>query len=317
MYSIYGIDIDLKHLVLDDLEQLPDKNPNIKISQCNSPLFVSSDYCVWYHHWNRTEDKNWWLLAGHCKDGSYLLRLENAVDFLISPEGDLIQYHIWGDFKDINVGQALFNQIIPMVLNLRGTEVLHASSVFSSKGAVAFVGNGGYGKSTLASSLVYAGLKLLSDDAVPLRLDSKRLWTSSGIPRMGLWPRSRDLLGINMEIDNPSDKAYVKMSPVQYKSGDSLLKHIYFLNPSGEEANIKIAPMETQETLIELIRAAHRLDLTDNAMLKRQFIFLHQVAKFTVAKKLIYHPDIPDIKELYQAVLLDLEHNASKDCIVA
>jgi hypothetical protein len=313
MFCIYGLVLDLEDEISRDLIPCEDFRCEIKVRRSDLSFLRDKNEIKWYHHWNKLGDKNWWLSAGHCKDGSYHLRLENAVDFLISPKGDLIQYHIFEDFKDRNVGKALFNQIIPMVLNLRGIETLHASCVLSTKGAIAFVGNGGYGKSTLAAGLLHMGLKLLSDDAVPLRLESERLWTSSGVPRMGLWPRSRDLLGVNVEIDIPSDKAYVKMSPVQFKSGDFPLTHIYFLNPSDKETGVKIISMETQETFIELTRAAHRLDLTDNKMLRRQFIVLHQVSKQTIAKKLIYHADIPDIKELCQAVLFDLESSTSSE----
>ena len=313
MYYIYGVGIDLEHSVLDDSEKFPSKNSDIKINLCNSLTHDLNNQYVWYHHWNKPEDENWWLSAGRCRNGSYLLRLENAVDFLISPTGDLIQYHVFGDFKDLNVGKALFNQIIPMVLNLRGIETLHASCVLSTKGAIAFIGNGGYGKSTIAAGLVYAGLKLLSDDAVPIILDGKKLWTSSGIPRMGLWQRSRDLLEINIEIDNPSDKAFVKLSPMQYKHGNFPLTHIYFLNPSDKTTNTSIISMETQEIFIELTRAAHRLDLTNNAMLKHQFNILHQTAKLITARKLIYHRDISNIKELCQTVLFDLESSVTND----
>ena len=315
MFCVYGIVLDLPQEVVGELglDCIDGKKADIKVIRGDlDTLNKNEDAFQWYHHWNKPQDENWWLSAGHCKDGSYLLRLENAVDFLISPKGDLIQYHVFGDFKDINAVKALFNQIIPMVLNLRGKETLHASCVLCQEGAIAFVGNGGYGKSTLASALIRTGLKLLSDDAVPIILDGERLWTSSGIPRMGLWPRSRNLLGINVEIDNPSDKAFVKLAPMQYKHGNFLLTHIYFLNPSNKAANTRIIPMETQETFIELTRAAHRLDLTDNTMLKRQFVVLHQVTKLITAKKLIYPSDIPSIEELCKAVLFDLKHNASK-----
>ena len=304
--------VDLHQITLDGPEEVFNKQPDIKIENCSQPISPKEDFVKWYHHWRKSPSGVLWLSAGHCKDSSYILRFENAVDFLISPKGDLIQYHVFGSYTNNHTQSALFNQVIPMVMNLRGTEVLHASSILSLKGAVAFIGNGGYGKSTLAAGLVQAGLQLLSDDVVPLIFYGKELWTSSGLPRMGLWPHARQLLTPNGKADDNPDKSLFKLTSTQYKSGNFPLKHIYFLNPSNKTTNTKIIPMETQETFIELTRAAHRLDLTDNAMLKRQFIVLHQVAELITAKKLIYPFDIPNIEELCQAVLFDLKHSASK-----
>jgi hypothetical protein len=61
-------------------------------------------------------------------------------------------------------------QALPLAATLRGLEVLHASGVVVDGRAVLITGAAGAGKSSLAGALVRAGGRLLSDDAVALRL---------------------------------------------------------------------------------------------------------------------------------------------------
>jgi hypothetical protein len=59
--------------------------------------------------------------------------------------------------------------VLPVVLQSRGTEVLHASAVRAG-GVVAFCGASGIGKSTLAFALSRRGHQLWADDAVAIGL---------------------------------------------------------------------------------------------------------------------------------------------------
>jgi energy-coupling factor transporter ATP-binding protein EcfA2 len=52
------------------------------------------------------------------------------------------------------------------MLMLRGDLVLHASAAIAGTGAIAFVGDSGMGKSTLATLLALAGAPLLTDDVL-------------------------------------------------------------------------------------------------------------------------------------------------------
>ncbi len=56
--------------------------------------------------------------------------------------------------------------VLPMALQARGTEVLHASAVWSPQGVVAFCGASGTGKSTIAFGLSRRGYCVWADDAV-------------------------------------------------------------------------------------------------------------------------------------------------------
>jgi hypothetical protein len=61
--------------------------------------------------------------------------------------------------------------ILPLVLQLRGHEVLHASAVCTESGLLVLCGVSGTGKSTFAYHLSKRGHALWADDAVALELD--------------------------------------------------------------------------------------------------------------------------------------------------
>jgi hypothetical protein len=60
--------------------------------------------------------------------------------------------------------------VLPLALQVCGTEVLHASAILTARGVVAFCAPSGTGKSTLAGGLSQRGYPLWADDAVALNI---------------------------------------------------------------------------------------------------------------------------------------------------
>ncbi len=69
------------------------------------------------------------------------------------------------------VRDAYLRNILPLVLQMCGTEVLHASAVRTEVGVLAVCGVSGAGKSTLAHGLSQRGYEVIADDALALRID--------------------------------------------------------------------------------------------------------------------------------------------------
>lgn len=87
--------------------------------------------------------------------------------------------------------------VLALVLGQRGHLVLHASAVALTHGAVAFVGEKGWGKSTTAAALVGRGGSLLTDDLVVLDpCDSAPPCVRAGFAQMRLWPDALHRLGV-------------------------------------------------------------------------------------------------------------------------
>ena len=58
------------------------------------------------------------------------------------------------------------NQLVPLAMSRQGVPAFHASVVTIAGGAVAFLGQSGMGKSTLAASFALNGARFLTDDAL-------------------------------------------------------------------------------------------------------------------------------------------------------
>lgn len=69
--------------------------------------------------------------------------------------------------------------MLPLVVQARGTQVLHASAVAGRNGVIAMCGLSGVGKSTLAARLVERGLRAVADDAVPYTVEGNQVLTHS------------------------------------------------------------------------------------------------------------------------------------------
>ncbi len=76
--------------------------------------------------------------------------------------------------SNARIDEVWLSSVLPLVVQARGTQVLHASGVSSEAGVVALGGVSGAGKSTLAAALMQRGHEIVSDDALPFRIDDGR-----------------------------------------------------------------------------------------------------------------------------------------------
>lgn len=257
----------------------------------------------WFHQWT-TPDGRIWLQAAQDSAGDYVLRFEDS-RFRISSDGRQVAVQAGTDAL-AGARHDLINTVLPMLLNLQGREVLHASSVLSPRGeAVAFVGNGGTGKSTAAAAMMAAGYRLLSDDALPLIPQHGGIATASGAPEMNLWAQPRRLLGLD-QPGFPQGKRLVRPGEARHRAGQFRLDRIYVVEPAAGAVGSSLLPMTTAQTLMELVRAAHRMDLRDRVMLQRQFGVLWRVAESVPARRLVYRAHNPEPAAWAELVEADL-----------
>jgi hypothetical protein len=103
----------------------------------------------------------------------YLLWARDHGRVLISSDG--LELLCEADPTNENWASIVYSQALPLAATLRGFEVFHACGVVLDGRAVLIAGPSGAGKSSLAAALVRAGLRLLSDDVVALRLRGGKL----------------------------------------------------------------------------------------------------------------------------------------------
>jgi hypothetical protein len=84
------------------------------------------------------------------------------------------------------VADVYYRNVLPLVLQLRGHEVLHASAVGTKRGLIVLCGVSGTGKSTFAYRLSERGYALWADDAVALQIDADEIVAFQVPFRLGL-----------------------------------------------------------------------------------------------------------------------------------
>lgn len=120
--------------------------------------------------------------------GTFLIR--NGSEVLVEPEQDVLE-------EDLQ--PFLTGPVMAILLHQRGLMVLHASSILMNGSAVAFMGNKGYGKSTLAASFCTRGYDLVSDDLVPVSFENDNALTVPGFPKIKLYEDSIESVGSDPE----------------------------------------------------------------------------------------------------------------------
>jgi hypothetical protein len=149
----------------------------------------------------------------------------------------------------------LLGTIFAVLLHQRGELVLHASAVSLNGEAVAFVGNKGRGKSTMAATLYGLGHQLLADDVVALRMDQEgRPVVLPGFPQFKLYPEAAfSSLGKDRGHLSELAEGYEKCGrriTDRFAQEPIPLKRIYVLGV-GTEPSIK--EMDSQASLLALI----------------------------------------------------------------
>jgi hypothetical protein len=144
-----------------------------------------------------------------------------------------------------------------LLLHQRGRLVLHASGVALPRGAAAFVGWKGAGKSTAAGALVRRGHPIITDDALPLDIaDDGRATAWPGPAPLKLWPESASALGRSpRRLPRLHPKASKRVVADLPRTTTAVpLVALYSLEVADE---IRIEPLAGSAALLEVMRHAY------------------------------------------------------------
>jgi hypothetical protein len=111
---------------------------------------------------------------GHVLGEEYWMHLPGLASFRFSCDGDEISAAVSGSVREELVLDAYFRRVLPMALQARGREVLHASAVRTPSGVAALCGVSEAGKSTIAFGLSRRGYPLWADDVVAFEIEDGR-----------------------------------------------------------------------------------------------------------------------------------------------
>lgn len=204
------------------------------------------------------------------------------------------------------------------LLYQRGWLTLHASCVEVEGGAVAFIGEKGWGKSTMAATMCARGHRLVADDVTAVRVDgASRPTVYPGYPQLKLWPDAAAFLGEDPdELPQlvPIAQKLARRALREFSTRPLPLRCVYVLG-GGDVPEIR--PLDPQEALIELIRHTYGRELFRAVGTRSHFLRCTGVVNEVRISSLKRPSSLSGLSDLARLVEGDLEQGVEQRALDA
>jgi hypothetical protein len=248
------------------------------------------------HEWRTAQGQ---LICRCSRRGAdYLLSFPRQAEFHIEAGGNITCLPAPGAAQGL-LRHLLLNQVLPRYLAHTGEQLQHASAVTLANGTtVAFAGESGFGKSTLASYCHLQGARFIDDDCILLRPGEGGLRIAGGVPTVRLYPDSLRALGHNLAGFTPytdrTDKLQMSLVGQQTRPPTPPILQALFLLGAPVEAPadsaVTITPAGGQAALMSLVRGAFSLHPSDKNTLRQMF---QAHARILAGGLPVYHLNFP------------------------
>ncbi|MDB5859155.1 MAG: hypothetical protein JWQ76_2844 [Ramlibacter sp.] len=248
-----------------------------------------------YRSPDRNQDGTYNVRAAWNAD-SRLHRLQyyDGVDILLDDTGSNVWASRRPGYPLEDAGVYLLGPAMGFLLRLRGTLCLHASCAVIDGRAVAFIGPSGAGKSTAAGAFACAGLPILTDDVLALRLERGSVEALPAYPRVRLWPESaQGLFGDPQALPVITagwNKRYLDLRApgFAFHETPAPLKVVYLLEEHAR-ADVVIEDMSGHEAFLALAANVYASKFVDTERRAQEFDSAAQLAR-TVRVKRVRRP---------------------------
>jgi len=250
-----------------------------------------------------------WFQCRRLANGSTYVCWTDNFEFLVSADGRCIRYRQLAHGTHESLTVYLLGQVLSFSLLARGFDPLHGTVVAVEGEAIAFVGECGYGKSTLAAALLARGCPIVADDLVSIRRMNGRWIVDPGIPRLKLAPRvASRLLGKPAppeRVLHGMPKRVIPLRPPHAVNGPLPLKALYVLSAPRSHSPIAVEPLPAAEAFVEIVRAAFNLLVHERERFANQFGFATNVVARVPVRRLTYPRALDSLAAVCDAVLAD------------
>ena len=197
--------------------------------------------------------------------------------------------------------------MIPLALSRQGRPTFHASVVTVPGGVVAFLGQSGMGKSTLAASFALNGSSFLSDDALLVEETNSVCEVQPSHPSIRLWEDSVDQLldassSTSIPISYSTKARLLAGDALTYNSEPQQLLAAYVLE-SNDAAKVAIHTLSGLDRHMAWVNNSFLLDIEDPDLLKQHFDWTHRISSAVPTFALDYARDygiLPDVRNAVQ-----------------
>ena len=257
-----------------------------------------------------------WFQHARLSDGSDYFQWSGLFEFLVSTDGRRINCRELNGASPESFQTYLVGQVLSFALLKHGIEPLHSTAVVINGEAVAFLGDSGFGKSSLGAAFVQAGYPLLTDDLLVLKEEGDRFMAYPGSPRIKLFPGiAKSLLGERVSstpMNNETPKLVIPLGQNEtvLPQGAFPVKAIYVLTPPrarSQSSKIAIRPLSPRRAFVELITNTFNALIVEPERLKRQFVLASRLAAVVPVKSLSFPRKLARLPSVRKAILSDLE----------
>lgn len=188
----------------------------------------------------------------------------------------------------------LVARVLPLAALLAGHEVLHASGVVLDGSGVAFLGQSGAGKTSIAMRLALRGLPMLTDDLLSISHSDGAVVAHPGTMQVGIRHAEHELLadGERERLGQPVDREDKFYGLVDPSPGPVPLRILYLLQRRRDASGERFMEQESPDPRA-LLGATFfaQLELTESRLL-RQLDLCSSLAQQAAVFRAVTPPDI-------------------------
>jgi hypothetical protein len=311
-YPLYGICIH-SELPLPCRSAATEGVPVVELRDGNSMAFAA----VAEAHAND------WFRHTRLQDGADHLHWKDHFQFLVAADGRRIDCRADPGRAPESLHAYLLGQVLSFALIKLGIEPLHGTAMRVGGGCIAFLGDCGAGKSTLAAALLGRGHALLTDDLLVLRRRGGGYVAHPGLPRLKIFPEVANAIfggranGVPLNDDTP--KMILPLCGRQAAGEPLPLRAMYLLEPGADDTfrgPPEIVELTRRDAAVALMANTFNLVIRDPERLAGLFAFATEVAGRVPVKRLRYRRDLAELASVGAAVVADAEDAASDGAAV-
>ena len=309
-YRVYGLSLK-SHLPLSCLSGTDSALAEVELLDGSDALFAQA--C---REASAKPHPTAWFSHRRLRDGSDYLRWRGLFEFLVSADGRRIACRPSNGISRETFQTYLVSQALSFALLKQGIEPLHATVVVWNGRAVAFLGDCGYGKSSLGAAFLCAGHRVLTDDLLVVRERAEPgqgFLAYPGPPRIKLYPKMTASLFrhqfASVPLNPRTRKQVIPLNALQSSQAPVPLRAIFVLRPPSrrrQSDRVTIRRLSQRRAMLQLITNTFNHMVEDPDRLSRQFIQAGRLSRTVPVKSLSYPRDLSRLPAVLEAIQSDL-----------
>ena len=227
----------------------------------------------------------------------FWFRYDDGTEFVLDHDATSIQGW-WADESTLeDTATYLLGPVLGFALRLRGVLAFHASAVLINDRAVVLVGPSGAGKSTTAAAFATAGVPVLADDVVAVRVVDGVTLAYPSYRLLRLWDESeRILFGTSGQLPllTPTwDKRALPLGRAHpFHESPAPLGDLFLLAPRSEDVRAPhVEAVRRGDAFMQLVANTYANYLLDDAMRGQEMRALDTVLRGRRIHRLVPHAD--------------------------